>query len=904
MINGSMSSPLSITSLFSADRVLSDVGQICEQTRWQTTPEISKAARLIAQKLRNASKLIEVQLHHLPADGKSSFGGWKMPKGWSVQEGYLEFADSHLKATRIADYHQNPWSLAMYSPSTPRPGLVAEVVHLPDPNEKKSIRGKIVLLDPGFRRIYQVGPKLIKRGAVAIIADDVGEIPGIKEGDYLLKATGYYNSLNSPWDAPRLPSFILTPEKGKMLRALLKKQKVLLRAVVRSRLYNGTLPLVSALLPGSSHEQIVITAHMDEPGASDNASGTAVAMELLRAAAQLVEKRKTPLRRGLRLFLSWEVRGLQAFINTRKVRGKFLGGLNLDMVGCDHREGKTQLDVFGMQPLGPSYIDSLLQSIIWKERRRSPQWKCRFRQHMIVDDLHFSTYPFNVPMTFLGQAPDRTYHTSLDRPECLSKPHIEKMGIVLSQAVEFMTDTGYREPYKLAKKIFEEARKALRKNDRSASDIVHFARKKWTGLIPLVPYGPTAPNENEVKEMRRKKLFIKGHLYPRAAFQLKLEEWNRILSKGVKIPRAIMPSDATERRLQQLVPLKLFAGYLGWNDLSVEQVRELKNFPHLVKGWGVPPWVQATVDLSNGKRTAWDIYRMLNTPKNGATAVVMLKLLQFLEKNRKIRFRKILEKSDILQACKRLGIREGDVLMAHTSISNFGYITGGANTLIDALLEVVGKHGTLIMPTHTSNWVGNPPYDPKRSPSLVGATTNLFLKRKDVIRSLHPTHSVAATGPMARMLVESHDHRVPPQGNDGFWGNFVRADGKVLMFCRLGSNTLLHAGELWGGVPYPPGYVHYIENGKRKEIAMQGMPLHVNGFRKAHASLKRRGLLKSVRIGEGRIHFMPARAAVETTMKYVKKDPLLATKKGCECRYCEHVRREVARLKKIRRTKA
>ena len=56
-----------------------------------------------------------------------------------------------------------------------------------------------------------------------------------------------------------------------------------------------------------------------------------------------------------------------------------------------------------------------------------------------------------------------------------------------------------------------------------------------------------------------------------------------------------------------------------------------------------------------------------------------------------------------------LGLKKGDVVMVHTSLKSMGYICGGAQTVIEALLEVVGNEGTIMMPTQS--WKNLDPED-------------------------------------------------------------------------------------------------------------------------------------------------------------------------------------------------
>ena len=48
-------------------------------------------------------------------------------------------------------------------------------------------------------------------------------------------------------------------------------------------------------------------------------------------------------------------------------------------------------------------------------------------------------------------------------------------------------------------------------------------------------------------------------------------------------------------------------------------------------------------------------------------------------------------KDDFMCAFHSLGLEKGHTLMVHTSLSKFGYVCGGAQTIIEALLETVGE---------------------------------------------------------------------------------------------------------------------------------------------------------------------------------------------------------------------
>lgn len=99
---------------------------------------------------------------------------------------------------------------------------------------------------------------------------------------------------------------------------------------------------------------------------------------------------------------------------------------------------------------------------------------------------------------------------------------------------------------------------------------------------------------------------------------------------------------------------------------------------------------------------------------------------------------------------KALGIKPGMSLLTHSSLRRVGPVDGGADTVIDALLEVLGPEGTLMMSTVGGNVNPEQPvFDVRNTPCTVGTLANVFRKREGVIRSLHPVHSVCALGPKA-----------------------------------------------------------------------------------------------------------------------------------------------------------
>ena len=145
-----------------------------------------------------------------------------------------------------------------------------------------------------------------------------------------------------------------------------------------------------------------------------------------------------------------------------------------------------------------------------------------------------------------------------------------------------------------------------------------------------------------------------------------------------------------------------------------------------------------------------------------------------------------------------LGVSKGDSLLVHSSLSSLGKFEDQAKIVTEALLSVLGKEGTLLMPTLSYETVGdsNPYFDLNKTPSCVGGLTEYFRLRDDTIRSIHPTHSVAGIGKNAKYFLLSHHFDSTPAGRNSPFAKLKEVNGKILFLgCGLKPNTSMHGVE-------------------------------------------------------------------------------------------------------------
>lgn len=145
---------------------------------------------------------------------------------------------------------------------------------------------------------------------------------------------------------------------------------------------------------------------------------------------------------------------------------------------------------------------------------------------------------------------------------------------------------------------------------------------------------------------------------------------------------------------------------------------------------------------------------------------------------------------------------------------SLGWVEGGAETAVEALIDVLGPAGTLVMPAATprcsdpAQWPepapasmveelreSTPLFDRDSTPTTMGAIAECFRRWPGTLRSDHPLESVCARGPAAAEIVAEHPLHYS-EGSGGPWATLHRGDAFVLLI-GVGFNrcTALHYAE-------------------------------------------------------------------------------------------------------------
>ncbi len=208
---------------------------------------------------------------------------------------------------------------------------------------------------------------------------------------------------------------------------------------------------------------------------------------------------------------------------------------------------------------------------------------------------------------------------------------------------------------------------------------------------------------------------------------------------------------------------------------------------------------------------------------------------------------------DLVADFRTLGLNAGETVIVHTSLSSIGWVCVDAQTVVDALLEVLTPEGTLVMPTHSGQYSNpahwsNPPipegwietvtksrpaYRPETTPTRgVGVVPECFRSYPGVHRSRHPSLSFAAWGANAETIIDDHAFDFG-LGEDSPLARVYDLEGSILL---LGidhrSNTSLHLAEHRAALDLPEttNIAPVLEDGERKLVEYRDLETDDSDF--------------------------------------------------------------------------
>ncbi|MHC5056306.1 MAG: DUF4910 domain-containing protein [Planctomycetota bacterium] len=649
----------------SGERAKEYAARVWRHARLNSFDAMARTAAEIAGIMREIG-LSDVDAIEFPADGETAHAGWVMPEAWDVCGATLEIVEPEVGDALLADYGACTQGLMTYSAPTPPGGLVAEVVMVGEAARAESFDGvdvarKLVLVDSIGIDVWR---NAVERGAAGIVSDYSAQAGSPRDdgSGRLDDAVHWHNYTIPPWKAePKGFGFSLSPATGRRLRELIETASpVRLRARVDARLYEGVLSLATGLLPGHSGEEIALTAHLCEPGANDDSSGVALGLETARTLAALARAAGVELRPGLRLFFSFEVRGLQALLASEARPRRLVAGINLDMVGHDPTREGSVLNLVYNFPASPAFTDHLALELVRQLEVEVPGLRHRVLDGELVDNV-FGDPAVGAPMCVLGAWPDAEYHNSLDVIDTVSPEALSMFGRVAATYCAFLVGAGPREAGWLAELVEAENRRELLDVAPAAERLGAHAERnveRLNSIARLVRPPSFVPTEEEVARNADWRDEESGLFYDQLLARQLEDASGRVRAAAQELlggkPGSPErggggPADA-EAAAHALVPLRLFEGALSFELLDAAAREDLRARTGIGTGWGAPRWAVQAAMLATGRRTVAAIHGRLRRDVPGASCGELVGLFEFLRDHGLVRMRPVLTGGDIREA--------------------------------------------------------------------------------------------------------------------------------------------------------------------------------------------------------------------------------------------------------------
>lgn len=347
--------------------------------------------------------------------------------------------------------------LAIDSYSTPDTGVVARLVDVGKGSaadyDRAPVRGAIVLVEANVGRGF--GDAVQKRGALGVLAYNMPAYTQPETHRHSIQFGSIpYDSVHKSW------GIALSRDALDRLRAAIAKGQARVRVRTQSRMYPSDELTLVAEVHGSTapDERYVLSAHVQEPGANDNASGVGDLTEMARVLATLVHSSAVAPKRTITMLFGLEIAQTRNFLAADSARTKGVRwGLSLDMTGEDTKKtggtfliekmpdpsaiwtrGDDHHTDWGGRPLTKAdlvphyYNDYLIARCL--DQAAATGWVVRANPFEGGSD-HTPFLEFKKPGALFWHFTDVYYHTDGDRIDKVSEPELTNVGVAALSAV-------------------------------------------------------------------------------------------------------------------------------------------------------------------------------------------------------------------------------------------------------------------------------------------------------------------------------------------------------------------------------------------------------------------------------------------------------------------------------------
>ena len=339
--------------------------------------------------------------------------------------------------------------IALNSYSTPKEGILAEVIYSKDLKNISTIdvKGKIVFAETNPYHLYRT----------AIVDGKAAGIITYNNPDYLQpeKNTTSIQFRSIPLDSVHKPwAIALSFAAKERLKKSLEKGKTMLNVKIETNIYPSEELTIIADIKGSEKpkEQLVFSAHVQEPGANDNATGVGVALEMASLTARFIQRKEYQPKRTLTFLWGDEIISTKRYVKEDSVRAKNIKwGISLDMVGEDTQKtggtfliekmpdpsaiwtrGNDKHTEWGgskitLDQMKPHYLNDFLIDKFKAQGKRA-NWMVATNPFEGGSD-HVPFLKADIPSVLFWHFTDQFYHTDNDRIDKVSKTTLKNVGV-------------------------------------------------------------------------------------------------------------------------------------------------------------------------------------------------------------------------------------------------------------------------------------------------------------------------------------------------------------------------------------------------------------------------------------------------------------------------------------------
>ena len=746
----------------------------------QTFSSYQASSRRCAEIMKECG-LPNVEIIEFPADGKTAYQDKISPLGWEASTGSLTVVsgDGLEPGFVLADYKKHPFHLIKGSVATAPGGEIVRIL-----TDERVLGGDdphdalvMVPFGNGPRNLGFIS-RVLDLGARGIITDYTMNAEEYPDGIQWCNAFTERANWHITQDDRPFVAFSISPRMGKLLRKALVKGEVVAKMESDARRFESSVNVVTALIPGKRKEEFWITAHLYEPLANDNSSGVAAAIETARI---LMEQ--GGMEYSLRLVFGLEHYGFAAYAATcgTYLGDRVIGSCNYDAMYL-RKEWKINFRSSGpASPFFGNFMAKLLADDMRGVKNAPEITYVNSFPDMYEDDSFLSDPTVGIPAVWPIRTGPNFWHNSRQTID-----YIEKDAFTVGVALH----TAY------------------------VSSVISF-QDKWLKRISA------AAVELLAAELPRAVGSQKEHLKRR--YDILCGDLDDLKSVTAA-ENAAAAKEALIKSYECLTNgLSDEITHSKWRDFAGTLIieRNFCGFPYdlaavppekrvELPGWMLYSPLAAILADMDGKRTLAEIIRMVEHEicrvMSEAEVRSMLRAVIYLEKYGYLKFVKVekLNREDVINALKASGVKKGDFLLFHSSLTAFGIIDGGAATVVSALREVLGEEGTVLFPVLTFPYVfiGEPnrnpmyrPYDPDDLSRIwTGAMPRFVLaKCPDAVRSRHVSHAWCGFGKLAAEACAAHQPTEAPMSENSPLAYALKAGGKIIHFGNsVGSTTFLH----------------------------------------------------------------------------------------------------------------